>query len=270
MRHVFRLLVLATLLFSFSVGRAFSEVIPVQHAMGEVHAFATIRSQDGAVIGSGEIWQFVDGDRITAHIVYHFHDGSLDDETAVFTQNKTIRLLSDRHIQRGPFFAKPSDLEVDANGQVTSRSITRDGRTKVEHLDVPPDLSNGIVGALLLNVHPDAPAFTVGLVVPSLGGRLIKLDIAPEGQSTFSVAGIAQKATIFRIKLELGGLVGVVAPIVGKQPSDIFVWVLEGDAPLLVREVGQLAEDSPIVSVELAGATFPKAPTPTEITQIQH
>ena len=31
--------------------------------------------------------------------------------------------------------------------------------------------------------------------------------------------------------MELGGIAGIVAPIIGKQPPDLHVWILGGDAP---------------------------------------
>jgi hypothetical protein len=44
--------------------------------------------------------------------------------------------------------------------------------------------------------------------------------------------------------------------VIGKQPKDIFVWVLEGQVPGLVREVGQLEEGGQIISVEAAGTSY--------------
>jgi hypothetical protein len=49
----------------------------------------------------------------------------------------------------------------------------------------------------------------------------------------------------------------VVAPIVGKQPADALVWVLEGQAPSLIRQIGQLYEGGPLVSIQLSGIIVP-------------
>jgi hypothetical protein len=265
MRSTLRLLVFALLLSTVSL--SFADPLPVQHPQGTLHGFVVLRSETGAVLGYGEITQVVAGERVTAHVVYRFSDGSVDEETTIFTQNKTFQLVSDRHTQRGPFFAKPADIQIEANGQITTRTTGKDGKSKVEveHLDLPQDISSiAMMATLLLNVHPGAPAFQLGMVLPAGKGRLIKLDIAPDGQSPFTIAGAPRKASLFRIKLELGGVAGAAAPVVGKQPADIVVWVLEGEAPLLVREVGQLSEDGPIVSVELPGAAFPKNAAPAK------
>jgi hypothetical protein len=40
----------------------------------------------------------------------------------------------------------------------------------------------------------------------------------------------------------LGGVAGVVAPIVGKQPADYHIWLQSGSPPAFVREEGPLYE----------------------------
>ena len=265
--------VLYTLAAALAISLAFPAIatadpIAVHHTQGAVHGFLVVRSQTGKTLGYGEFTQLADGDRVTAHLVYHFRDGSLDDETTIFTQHDNFQLISDHHIQRGRFFPKPSDILVEASGQITTRTPGKDGKdgkenVETQHIDLPPDVSNGMIGTLLANVEPGAAPFKLGQVVPTGGkGRLIHLAITPGAQASFSVAGASRKATVYRMKLDLGGIEGIVAPIVGKQPPDIIVWILEGDVPLFVREIGQLSEDGPIVSIEFAGATFPHNSAP--------
>jgi hypothetical protein len=242
-----------------------ADPVPVRHTQGAVHGFLVIRSQAGANLGYGEFIQDADGDRVTAHLAYHFRDGSLDDETFVYTQRDTFRFVSDHHIQRGRFFPKPSEITVAADGTVTTVTPGKDGQPKTEtqHLDLPNDVSNGMIGTLLANFDPHGPPLRLGQVIPFQGkARLIHLDITPGPESSFTIAGTHRKAAVYRLKIDIGGVVGLIAPIVGKQPPEIEAWILEGDAPLFVREVGQLAEDAPIVSIEFAGATFPHTAAP--------
>jgi hypothetical protein len=256
---------LAATLFAAFVTAAAADPIPVRHTQGAVHGFLVIRSQAGATLGYGEFIQDADGDRVTARLTYHFRDGSLDDETFVYTQHNTFGFVSDHHIQRGPFFPKPSEITVTADGTVTTITPTKDGEpnTETQHIDPPADLSNGMIGTLLANLDPNGPAVKLGQVIPFQGkARLIHIDITPGAQASFTIAGNRRKATVYLMKLNLGGVVGVIAPIVGKQPPPIIAWILEGDAPLFVREIGPLAEDTPIVSIEFAGATFPHTATP--------
>ena len=234
----------------------------VRHAQGTSHAFLVLRNEAGAVLGYGELLQLVHGDRVDSRLTYRFRDGSLDEDATTFSQRGTFRLIRDHHIQRGPFFSKASDWLLEGNGNFTIRTIDKNGKENVEtnHLDLPPDISNGFTGTMLLNVPPQSGPFKLSLVAPTGKGRLIQLSIEVVGEEPFSpVLGVRRKATVFRVHLELGGIAGVIAPVIGKQPKDIFVWVLEGQVPGLVREIGPLEVGGPIVSVEPAGASYPPA-----------
>jgi hypothetical protein len=81
---------------------------------------------------------------------------------------------------------------------------------------------------LLLNVPQNAAPFRVGMLAPVAGGWLIHLLISSEGEQPFHTTGQALKATVFRIHPELGGIVGVIARLIGLQPKDVMVWILEG------------------------------------------
>src|SRR3984885_4883978 len=162
---------------------------------------------------------------------YHFVDGSIDDETTTYRQQGTFRLVRNHHIQKGPFFVKPVDFTVEAaTGIATSRTEDKNGKIHVEshHIDMPDALANGFVGTLLLNLPQNAAPFRVGMLAPVAGGRLIHLLISSEGEQPFHTTGQALKATVFRIHPELGGIVGVIARLIGLQPKDVMVWILEG------------------------------------------
>jgi hypothetical protein len=85
---------------------------------------------------------------------------------------------------------------------------------------------------------------------------LIRILISPESVQPIHTTGQTLKATVFRIHPELGGVVGVIAPLIGLQPKDVMVWVLEGEEPAVVRIVGQLGGYGPVVSSELEGTSF--------------
>ena len=239
-----------------------SRPVSVRHAQGTSHAFVVLRAESGAVIGYGELLQLIHGERVNSRLTYHFRDGSIDDDTTVFSQRNTFHLIRDHHVQHGPFFSKASDCLVEENGNVTIRTVDKDGKEKVEasHIDLPLDVSNGFTGTMLLNTSPNSGAFKVSLIAPTGKGRLIQLSINVAGEEPFSpVLGVRRKATVFRIHPELGGVAGIVAPVLGKQPKDVFIWILEGPVPGLVREIGPLEEGGPIISVEPAGASYPPA-----------
>ncbi|MEO6816115.1 MAG: hypothetical protein ABI177_05390 [Edaphobacter sp.] len=225
------------------------------------HQLMVARSEDGKVIANIKFSQVVQGDEVTMRLTYHFVDGSIDDETTTYRQQGTFRLVRNHLIQKGPFFPKPVDFTVEATtGTVVSRTADNNGKihTETEHMDMPDDLANGFVGTLLLNATPNATPFRVGMLAPIRGGRLIQLLISPEGEQPFQSAGQTLKATVFRIHPELGGIVGVIAQLIGLQPKDVMVWVLEGEEPAVVRIVGQLGGYGPVISSELEGTRFEK------------
>jgi len=240
-----------------------SEPVAVKQKQGASRGFLIIRSEAGEMLATGELTQVAktSSSSLVSRLTYRFRDGSIDDETSTFTQRGVFRLLRDHHIQKGPFFPKPADVEVDTTtGTVTSRSVDKDGKEKVEteHMDLPPDLSNGLVAVSLLNVPPNVAPFKISMLAASGKGRLVKLAIEPIGEQPFLAVGVPRKATVFRAHIEIGGVAGVVAPLVDKQPDDEMVWILEGAAPVFIRQVGQLYVGGPKVSVEMAGTTFPR------------
>jgi hypothetical protein len=96
------------------------------------------------------------------------------------------------------------------------------------------------------------------MLAPVGGGRLIRLLILREGEQPFRTIGQTLKATVFRIHPELGGIVGVIASLIGLHPKDVMVWILEDEEPAVVRIVGQLGGYGPVVSSELEGNSFAK------------
>jgi len=253
---------LVAVLFAIALDTATpAEPIPVKHMQLPNHGFMVARSEAGKIIARFEFLQVVQGNEVTMRLTYRFLDGSIDEETTTFTQQGAFRLVRNHHIQKGQFFAKPVDFTVDAaTGIATSSTVDKNGKLHVEseHMGLPDDLANGFVGTLLLNVPHDTTPFRVGILAPISGGRLIRILISPEGEQPFHMAGQTLKATVFRIHPELGGIVGVIAQLIGLQPKDVMVWVLEGEAPAVVRTVGQLGGYGPVISSELEGTSFEK------------
>jgi len=212
-------------------------------------------------MASGDLIQTSRGDRVTSRLVFHFKDGSVQDETAVFTQSGRFRLLTDHMFQRGPTFPHPMDVSIDAvNGHVTVRYREDDGKeeTAEERMPLPPDLSNGIMLTLLKNIPPDAASTEVSMVAATPKPRLVKLAITRAGEDPFSAGEASHRATRFNVKIELGGLAGIIAPIIGKQPHDTSVWILEGEAPGFVRSEGQMYQGGPLWRIELASPVWPR------------
>jgi hypothetical protein len=233
--------------------------IAVRYTEGLVHGFLVLRTLEGDVLADGEVTEVAHGDRVTSHLILRFKDGSINEDTAVFSQRRTFRLVNDHLVQKGPTFKQPVDVSVDGStGQVTVR-YTDDGgkeKTVTERLKLPADVSNGMVLTLLKNIRPDIPLTTLSMVAAAPKPRLVKLLISSEGEESFSAGGFARKATRYVVKVDIGGIAGVVAPIVGKQPLDTHIWILGGDAPSFVKLEGPLYPGGPIWRIELASPNW--------------
>jgi hypothetical protein len=237
-----------------------ADPIPVRSAQGSVHGFLELRAPDGHIVASGDITQTLHGDEITSETLFRFKDGSVDDETTVFAQRRTFQLISDRHIQRGPSFPHPTDVLIDArSGRVTVRSRGKDGKeeVKTDHIDMPSDLTNGLIPIVLENLRPDTSQLTVSQIVMTPKPRLVKFDITKLGDDNASVVGTPRKAIHYQIKIVLGGLVGFLAPLVGKAPPNIDIWTIPGQATTFAREQGPLYAEGPRMTIQLASPTWP-------------
>ena len=235
--------------------------VPVRHMEGRIHGFLVLRDMEDKLLASGSLIQTATADRVTTELSFHFKDGSVHQETAVFSQRRTFRLLTYRLLQKGPAFKRAMDLSLNVStGQVTIRSEA-DGKEKniTDRVKMPADLANGLVPTLLGDVDPKAPKTTVSMLVATPEPRLVKLQISPAGDESFSVGGAPAKAMRYVVKVDLGGITGVIAPIIGKQPPDTHVWMVGGKAPGFLRSEGPLFPDGPIWRIELASPVWPKA-----------
>lgn len=247
------------LLACAGAGRLAAETVAVRHPEGLVRGFLVLRAPGGPVIANGDLIQSSRGERVTTRLVFHFRDGSLQDETAVYTQHGRFQLVSDHLVQRGPAFPRPAEVSIDtASGRVTVGY--RDGgleKSIEERMELPPDLANGITLALLKNIDPGV-ATTWSMLVAAPKPRLVKVRVTRAGVEAFAVGRADYKATRFKLEIEIGGIAGLLAPLLGKQPKDASVWIIGGDAPGFVRSENQFYEGGPIWRIELASPVYPK------------
>ncbi len=238
-----------------------ADLIPVQQRQGAMHGFLVLRSAEGKIIATGdEVNIMVGSAEVHSRLTFHFRDGSIDDETAVFRQTSSFQLVSDHHIQKGPSFPEPQDVTVNVpKGLVTWREH-KDGEEKVttEKMELPPDLVNGMVSLIVQNFPKDRTEMKFSYLAGSGKPRVVKLSVKPEGTDMCRIGGVNRSSERFNIHIEIGGVAGAVAPIVGKQPADMKVWSLKGEAPTFLKMEGALYLKGPIWSMELASPVWPK------------
>jgi hypothetical protein len=238
--------------------RFVAQDLKVRHKAGSEHGFLLLHDQSGAILASGELTQIPYRDRLKLRVVFHFRDGSLDDETTIYSQRQILRLISYHVVQRGKSFPNPCDITIDPQAQQVTIRAMAEGKEvlKTEPTDLPPDLADGIVFVLLQNLQADAPKMEVPYLAPSAKPRMVKLAISQEGEGSFTVGGRPYKAMQYDIKVNLGGVVGVVAPMIGKQPADTHVWVTESAVPVIIRIDGPLYAEGPVWSIRLASPVW--------------
>lgn len=234
--------------------------IPVHYKEGLTHGFLILSTMDGSQIAVGDLTEVVHGNRVTSHLVYHFKDGSLQDETTVFSQREHFSLVSYHLTQKGPTFKQPTEMSFHiSGGQVNVRYTNDEGQEKTEdeHLKLPPDLANGMVLTLLKNLNPAEQVPQLSMVVATPKPRIVKLSISLQGKEPFTLAGSRREALHYVIKVDIGGLAGLVAPLVGKQPPDAHVWIIGGDAPTFVKSETLSYVGGPIWRTELVSPVWP-------------
>ena len=259
---------LAMLVICFAIFQTASSAspVPVRFKEGLVHGFLVLSTLEGEHLADGNLMQTVHSDRVTSQLVYHFKDGSLQDETTIFSQRREFRLVSYHLTQKGPAFPHPLDLSIVAStGQVTVHYTDDEGKEKdaSERMKLPPDLANGIVPNLLKNLGPDTQTLEVSMVVATPKPRLVKLAISSQGADPFTLGNSGHKAIHYVLKVQIGGVAGLVAPLLGKQPPDSHVWILGGEAPAFVKSEVVSYQGGPMWRTELISPVWPK-PAPAE------
>ena len=103
---------------------------------------------------------------------------------------------------------------------MTYKTTGKDGKDEfhTQHMTLPEDLANGIVSQVIGSLKAGAPVMTVSLLVTAPKPRIVKLVISSVGEENFSVGGAARKAVHYEAKVIIGGVTGLVAPLVGQDP----------------------------------------------------
>ena len=242
--------------------RSGGEPVSVRYREGSVHGFLALRGLDGTTLAHGDLLQTTRGNIVTSRLAFRFKDGSVHDETAVFSQAGQFRLLTDHLVQKGPSFPRSIDMALDARqgDVVVHYSDGGETKTESEHFDdLPADLANGLILTLLKNVASTAPPKSLTFVAPTPKPERVKLAVTVAGREPFSTGGAARSAIHYVIKVDIGGVKGLIAPLVGKQPPDSHVWILGGDVPAFVKSEQSLYMGGPVWRIELVSPVWPKA-----------
>ena len=79
--------------------------------------------------------------------------------------------------------------------------------------------------------------------------------------SPFSTAGYERKAMQYVVKVQVPGVAGAIASLLGKTPPDSHVWILGGDAPVFVKSGSALSLGGPTWLIEPVSPVWPSGST---------
>ena len=234
---------------------ASGEEIPVHHIEGTSLGYLVLRDESGTPIAYGDLQQVVTKNYVMDDMKLKFNDGSFYEEITKFTQHRVFHVISDHLVQRGPSFKQQLDSLIDtASGNVVVSSTDEKGKEKREtkHLELPTDLANGLLMTIAKNLDPSAPSTTVSMIAGATSPQIVKVKYSPQPEAIFHVGPVPYKAQHYRLKIEITGVKGKVAPLIGKEPKDIDIWLAKSESPTFLKFRGQMYEDGPIWEMELA------------------
>jgi hypothetical protein len=81
--------------------------------------------------------------------------------------------------------------------------------------------------------------------------RIVKLRTKSATRETLN----GRVVTHYQLHVDVGGMSGVLAPMVGKQPPDVHIWIEEGAAPVFVRSEQPLYVGGPVWRIDAGDGT---------------
>jgi hypothetical protein len=237
--------------------------VAVRYLEGVTHGFLTLRSTAGDLLAEGDLLQVVRPEGVDSRLVFRFKDGSVYDETVVFTQSKVFTLVSYRLKQRGPSFPEQVEISVDRERDGTGRYKVKSQRAGGEaetvngDIELPPDVYNGMFILILRNL-PKGAGETVHVLVFTPKPTLVQVDLTPHAAETVLAGERRVPVMHYVLRPKLGMVRGALAALFGKTPPDYHCWIVTADLPAFVAIDGPLYTGGPIWRFE---AVSPRGPT---------
>jgi hypothetical protein len=223
--------------------------------------FVTLTALDGKRLGDGEVSQVTTGaDRVISRLSLHLQDGSLHDETVVFSQKRVFKLVSYQLVQRGASFPEAVDVSLDMEtGTYTLRkhNLNDDSSVATGHVDLPSDTYNGMTVTLLKNLDPNATV-RVHMLDFLPKPKLYGVEVTPIEKETAHAGKLSRDAIHYALKPELGWFMKTLASLLGKLPPEYHFWLVKGKVPAFGRFEGPLYPNGPIWRIEQANLKLRK------------
>ncbi|MGH7321904.1 MAG: hypothetical protein ACRELA_20090 [Candidatus Rokuibacteriota bacterium] len=230
-------------------GPALAGPVEVRYQEGVSRAFPTLKSVDNEKLADGEFIQVAHGDRVVNRLVFRFKDGSLHDETVVYSQRGVFNLLTYRLVQRGRSFPETIEAFIDRATERYEVRYRADDDSPEEHLTgrftLPNDIYNGMLCLIVKNLSPGTTE-TVSIVAFTPKPRVVQLKLQPVAEEGTRVGGMTLSSTRYHIRPQLG----LFASLLVTDIPDMRVWVVPGEAPAFLRAEGPLFFMGPVWRIE--------------------
>lgn len=227
-----------------------AEPVTVKFTEGVVRAFPTLRAADtGERLANGDLAQYVDGDRVVSRLTFRFRDGSLYDETVVFSQKKVFTLQSYRLVHRGPSFPESLEATVDRQTERYEVRYRADADSPEEvlrgEITLPEDAYNGMLLLVLKNLTGQR-AETVQVMAFTPTPRLVKMRLQPIAQEIMQISEQALPVTRYQVRPDLG----LFASLLVVDLPDIKCWIVGGEVPTFAKFEGPLYFMGPLWRID--------------------
>ncbi len=248
----FRLALVVTSLGSCALAAA---PVEVRYAEGVTHGFLQLRTADDVLIASGDLLQTARGGEVESRMVFQFKDGSLFDETVVYTQQRVFAMRSFHLVQRGPAFTEDTEIRLQgASGKylVTTRSHDNGREETLQGVvELPADVYNGMVATVAKNL-PQGSTARVHVMAFTPRPMLIELEIAPGIEHQLKVGELYKPAIHYVLKAHPGPWLEFFGRLFGRMPADSHIWIITaGGVPAFSRYEGPLDPKGPLWRIEL-------------------
>jgi hypothetical protein len=237
--------------------------VEVRYLEGVTQGFVILSSLDGTKVAQGELRQVSTGsDRLVSRLTFRFLDGSLHDETVVFSQKTVFALVSYRLVQRGPSFPVAMDISLNGeSGQYTVRQTERghSERMFTGHLDLPADTYNGMATVVLKNWERRMNE-TIHMVGFLPEPKVFEIQITEVEIERISAGGVKKQTIHYTLKPKLGWFLRNLAFLFGSAPPEYHLWILKEDVPAFIRFEGPLYPEGPTWRIEPMSPRLSRAP----------
>jgi hypothetical protein len=231
-----------------TVTTAAGEPVRVRFTEGVARGFPVIRDLNGQILARGEFSQVARDAVVESRMTFRFKDGSLYDETTVFAQAGTFKLLRYALTQRGPSFPETIHATLERQNRQVQVRYKEDNDSPEEvietRMELPADLYNGMLSLLLKNLDPGRA--TVSILAFTPRPTVVKIELNAVGDESMLLGDSAQTARRWTLRPQLGML----ASLLVSDLPDMRFWMLTGGAPAFLRFEGPLYFMGPVWRID--------------------